>query len=69
MVPLSAIEAVVKRVASRVNYGLEAPDGCKPPASACAWRWEISQDCKDWLPKNISEKADVRKHDRLQVSA
>ncbi|KAL1680833.1 chromatin assembly factor 1 subunit A-domain-containing protein [Schizophyllum commune] len=67
MVPLSAIEAVVKRVASRVNYGLEAPDGCKPPASACAWRWEISQDYKDWLPKNIREKADVRKHDRLQA--
>ncbi|KAL1717346.1 chromatin assembly factor 1 subunit A-domain-containing protein [Schizophyllum commune] len=67
MVPLSAIEAVVKRVASRVNYGLEAPDGCKPPASACVWRWEISQDYKDWLPKNIREKADVRKHDRLQA--
>uniref|UniRef100_D8PWL3 Chromatin assembly factor 1 subunit A dimerization domain-containing protein n=1 Tax=Schizophyllum commune (strain H4-8 / FGSC 9210) TaxID=578458 RepID=D8PWL3_SCHCM len=67
LVPLSAIEAVVKRVASRVNYGLEAPDGCKPPASACAWRWEISQDYKDWLPKNIREKADVRRQDRLQA--
>ncbi|KAL1668410.1 hypothetical protein GGF50DRAFT_111239 [Schizophyllum commune] len=67
MVPLSAIEAVVKRVASRVNYGLEAPDGCKPPASACAWRWEIGQDYKDWLPKNIREKADVRRQDRLQA--
>ncbi|KAL1748116.1 chromatin assembly factor 1 subunit A-domain-containing protein [Schizophyllum fasciatum] len=66
MLPLSAIETAVKRVASRVNYGLDAPDGCKPPASVCAWRWEISQDFRDWLPKNIREKADTRRQDRLE---
>ncbi|TRM61784.1 hypothetical protein BD626DRAFT_570490 [Schizophyllum amplum] len=67
MLPLSALESTIKTVASRVNYGLDAPDGCKAPASACVWRWEISQNYRDWLPKNVREKADSRRQDRLQA--
>ena len=68
ILPLETVEYAIKSVAKRVNYGLDSPvEGGKVPASWLLWRWEVSDSCRDWLPKNIREKVDKRWRDRQQV--
>lgn len=66
--PLSTIEAAIKSVLNRNNYGLDAPSsGGKVPAALCVWRWEVKEGYHDWLPKVSKEKADGRLAERVQV--
>lgn len=67
--PLSTVEAAIKSVVQRNNYGLDGIDGAKAPAAVCVWRWEVKEQHRDWLPKNAREKAEVRVAERVQVSA
>jgi len=67
VLPLSAIEDVVKLLATRVNYGIESPLA-KPPAALCVWRWELNQEYLSFLPRVSREKVDARLTDRIQVS-
>jgi len=67
--PLSVVEAAVKSILSRNNYGLDAPlGGGKLPSSLCVWRWEVKEEHRDWLPKAAREKADGRLAERIRVS-
>ncbi|EIM90432.1 uncharacterized protein STEHIDRAFT_119429 [Stereum hirsutum FP-91666 SS1] len=65
--PLSVIEAAVKHVATRVNYGIDAPQGGRTPPSLCVWRWEVKPEYYDWLPKVSRDKADARLAERVQA--
>ncbi|KAH9171528.1 hypothetical protein EDB89DRAFT_2243493 [Lactarius sanguifluus] len=65
VLPLSAIEDVVKLLANRVNYGIECPL-VKTPAALCVWRWELNQEYISFLPKVSREKVDARLADRIQ---
>jgi chromatin assembly factor 1 subunit A len=67
ILPLGAIEGVVKLLATRVNYGIESPLA-KSPAALCVWRWELNQDYLPFLPKVSRDKVDARLADRIQVS-
>ena len=67
ILPLVAIEGVVKLLATRVNYGIESPLA-KTPAALCVWRWELNQDYLPFLPKVSRDKVDARLADRIQVS-
>ena len=68
--PLDAIEQAVKAVATRCNYGLESTNvASKVPAALHAWRWEVKEDCSDWLPKVAKDKLEVRLAERRQVRA
>ncbi|KAI0361890.1 hypothetical protein OH77DRAFT_1499732 [Trametes cingulata] len=68
ILPLSAVEDAIKSVAKRVNYGLDSPaDGVKVPAAWLIWRWEVVDECRDWLPKNAREKVDNRLRERQQA--
>jgi chromatin assembly factor 1 subunit A len=66
--PLSAVEAAIKSVVQRNNYGLDGIGGAKAPAAFCVWRWEVKEQLRDWLPKNAREKAEVRVAERVRVS-
>ena len=63
---LNAIEDVVKRLATRVNYGIESSIA-KTPAALCVWRWELKQEYLSFLPRVSREKVDARLADRIQV--
>ena len=63
---LKAIEDVVKRLATRVNYGIESFLS-KTPAALCVWRWELKQEYLGFLPRVSREKVDARLADRIQV--
>lgn len=67
---LGVVEAAIKSVATRTNYGLDESgnSGVKVPASICVWRWEVKEQHRDWLPKNAREKAETRLAERIQVS-
>ncbi|KAG5647143.1 hypothetical protein DXG03_001098 [Asterophora parasitica] len=65
--PLSSVEAAIKTVMQRNNYGLDGPSGGKAPAAVCVWRWEVMEQHRDWLPKNAREKAESRLAERLQA--
>ncbi|KAI1787917.1 hypothetical protein LXA43DRAFT_1027472 [Ganoderma leucocontextum] len=68
ILPLDAVEHAIKTIAKRVNYGLDSPvDGGKVPASWLIWRWEVTDPCRDWLPKNAREKVDNRLRERQQL--
>lgn len=68
ILPLDTVEDAIKSVARRVNYGLDNPlDGGRAPAAWHIWRWEVSDECRDWLPKNAKEKVENRLRERLQV--
>jgi chromatin assembly factor 1 subunit A len=67
MLRLSAIEDVIKLLASRVNYGIES-SLAKTPAALCVWRWELKQEYLGFLPKVSQEKIDTRRADRVQAS-
>ncbi|KAI0747928.1 chromatin assembly factor 1 subunit A-domain-containing protein [Daedaleopsis nitida] len=68
MLPLDTVENAIKSVAKRVNYGLDSTgEGGKVPASWLVWRWELSDVCRDWLPKTAKEKADNRLRERQQA--
>ena len=68
ILPLETVEAAIKSVAHRVNYGLDSPaEGGKVPAAWLIWRWEVSGRCRDWLPKTAREKVDNRFRERQQV--
>ncbi|KAF4576838.1 hypothetical protein EYR36_004818 [Pleurotus pulmonarius] len=67
MVPVPIIESAIKSTLVRVNYGLDGLPGSKPPSTVCAWRWEVKDEFKDWLPKTMLEKAESRKADRIQA--
>ncbi|KAI0818944.1 hypothetical protein BC629DRAFT_1579368 [Irpex lacteus] len=67
--PLDIIEKAIKSVATRTNYGLEAsqaPNG-RIPASWQVWRWEVREECREWLPKASREKVGVRLGERVQA--
>lgn len=67
--PLNVIEATIKEIASRNNYGLESiPGGGKVPAGLHIWRWEVKDSYRSWLPKSAKEKIDIRMAERQQVS-
>jgi hypothetical protein len=65
--PMSVVEAAIKSVASRNNYGLDGVVAGKAPAAICAWRWEVKEECSNWLPKAALEKAEARRLERIQV--
>jgi hypothetical protein len=66
---LHVVEAAIKAVAARNNYGLDAvAGGGKAPAAMCIWRWEVKEQHQDYLPKNVREKAEMRLVERAQVS-
>ena len=66
--PLSVVDAAIKYVMNRNNYGLSHPNGGKVPATMCIWRWEVKEEFWDWLPKSGREKAEQRLAERVQVS-
>lgn len=66
ILPLNAIEDVVKRLATRVNYGIES-SLAKTPAALCVWRWELKQEYLGFLPRVSREKVDARLADRIRV--
>jgi chromatin assembly factor 1 subunit A len=66
ILPLNVIEDVVKRLATRVNYGIES-SLAKTPAALCVWRWELKQEYLSFLPKVSREKVDARLANRIQV--
>jgi hypothetical protein len=69
ILPLKVVEAAIKSIMVRNNYGLDRiPGSGKVPAALCVWRWEVRENYVDWLPKNSREKAEVRMAERLQVS-
>ena len=68
MLPLNTVEAAIKSVVQRNNYGLDSIGGIKVPAALCVWRWEVKEQHRDWLPKNVREKAEVRAAERVRVS-
>ncbi|KAG6831301.1 hypothetical protein H0H92_011508 [Tricholoma furcatifolium] len=65
--PLSAVEAAIKAVMQRNNYGLDGIAGGRAPAAVCVWRWEVKDQHRDWLPKNAREKAETRLAERIQA--
>ena len=66
--PLQVVEAAIKSIMNRNNYGLDViPGGGKVPTAMCIWRWEVKDQHIDWLPKNSREKAEVRVAERIQV--
>ena len=67
--PLPVLEAAIKSVLSRNNYGLDAPPGGKLPATLCVWRWEVKEEHRGWLPKGVRDKADGRLAERIQVGS
>ena len=66
ILPLTVIEDVVKRLATRVNYGIDSAL-TKTPAALCIWRWELKQEYLSFLPRVSREKAEARLADRIQV--
>ncbi|KZT11534.1 uncharacterized protein LAESUDRAFT_740995 [Laetiporus sulphureus 93-53] len=65
---LSAVESAIRHVASRNDYGLDAMPGLgKRPAAFHVWKWEIKDEYKDWVPKQVREKAEARHAERLQA--
>ncbi|KAG6897299.1 hypothetical protein C0992_002741 [Termitomyces sp. T32_za158] len=65
--PLNAVETAIKTVMQRNNYGLDNIGGGKAPAAVCVWRWEAKDQHRDWLPKNVREKAESRLTERVQA--
>ncbi|KAG6821095.1 hypothetical protein H0H93_007254 [Arthromyces matolae] len=65
--PLDVVEAAIKTVLHRNNYGLDGIAGGKAPAAVCVWRWEVKAQHRDWLPKNAREKAEQRLAERVQA--
>jgi chromatin assembly factor 1 subunit A len=66
--PLPVVEAAIKSILSRINYGLDAPQGMgKLPASLCVWRWEVKDEHRGWLPRAARDKTDARLAERVQV--
>lgn len=65
--PPSVVEAAISSIMERNNYGLEAPALAKLPAALAAWRWEVRDEFKDWLPKSARDKAEARLEERKQV--
>lgn len=68
LLPVTAVEAVIKSTMNRNNYGLDALPGVKLPSSSCVWRWETKEQYKDWLPKAVREKTEARIAERVEVS-
>jgi chromatin assembly factor 1 subunit A len=67
---LNVVEAAIKAIVARHNYGLDGiPGGGKPPAAVCVWRWEVKEQHRDWLPKIARAKAEIRLAERAQVSS
>ncbi|KAF9009375.1 chromatin assembly factor 1 subunit A-domain-containing protein [Cyathus striatus] len=67
ILPQYVVEASIKSILNRNNYGLDVAHGVKAPASLSVWRWEVREECRDWLPKSAREKADARQAERLQA--
>ncbi|TFY78564.1 hypothetical protein EWM64_g5445 [Hericium alpestre] len=65
VLPIETIEATIKSVADRVNYGIDVANA-KVPASLCVWRWEVKSQYRDWLPKASRDKIDARLAERVQ---
>ena len=65
--PLSVVEAGINSIMDRNNYGLDAPALTKLPAALAAWRWEVKDEFKNWLPKSARDKAEARLEERKQV--
>lgn len=66
--PLSAVEAVIKSIMTRTNYGLDPPSGTtKVPAALSVWRWELDEKHVDWLPASVRHKAASRREERVEV--
>ncbi|KAJ7098084.1 chromatin assembly factor 1 subunit A-domain-containing protein [Mycena belliarum] len=64
---LAVVEAALKSVADRKNYGLDGMPGVKAPAAVCVWRWEAKPAHLDWLPRSSRDKAENRIAERLQA--
>ncbi|KAI0807211.1 hypothetical protein C8Q74DRAFT_46269 [Fomes fomentarius] len=68
VLPLETVESAIQTVARRVNYGLDTPEaGGKVPAAWLLWRWEVTDQCREWLPKAAKEKVDNRLRERQQA--
>ncbi|SJL00238.1 uncharacterized protein ARMOST_03550 [Armillaria ostoyae] len=67
LLPVTAVEAVIKSTMNRNNYGLDALPGVKLPSSSCVWRWETKEQYKDWLPKAVREKTEARIAERVEA--
>ncbi|KAI0312729.1 hypothetical protein OF83DRAFT_1176353 [Amylostereum chailletii] len=67
ILPLETVEVAIKSVARRINYGVDVINSVKIPAALCVWRWEVTQDNHDWLPKASREKIEARMAERIQA--
>ncbi|KAG7452660.1 uncharacterized protein BT62DRAFT_1070403 [Guyanagaster necrorhizus] len=67
LLPVTAVEAVIKSTMNRNNYGLDVLSGVKIPSSSCVWRWEMKDEYKDWLPKAVREKTEARIAERVEA--
>ncbi|KAH9946279.1 uncharacterized protein BXZ73DRAFT_86440 [Epithele typhae] len=68
ILPTDVLEAAVRTIAKRVNYGLDPPvEGSKVPAAWHIWRWEVQETYRGWLPKAVREKAENRTRERQQL--
>lgn len=68
LLSLHVVEAAIKSVATRTNYGFESnPSGGKVPNQLCIWRWEVEERNHDWLPKSLKDKLEARLLERRQV--
>ncbi|KAG2157432.1 hypothetical protein DEU56DRAFT_764608 [Suillus clintonianus] len=65
--PLLVVEHAIQSLMVRTNYGLDGPVGYKLPSVVCAWRWEVRDDHRHWLPKSAKEKAETRIAERVQA--
>ncbi|KAF5391448.1 hypothetical protein D9757_002078 [Collybiopsis confluens] len=65
--PISIVETAIQEVALRNNYGIETDLGIKAPAATCVWRWEVKEEFRSWLPKNMREKVASRLADRVKA--
>ncbi|KAK2460579.1 hypothetical protein APHAL10511_007049 [Amanita phalloides] len=65
--PLSVVEAAIKVILERNNYGLYPSNGGRVPAAISLWRWEVKEAFWDWLPKSGREKAEQRVAERVQA--
>ncbi|KAA1471273.1 hypothetical protein DENSPDRAFT_799075 [Dentipellis sp. KUC8613] len=66
ILPVETIEMTIKALADRINYGIDAPNSTKVPASLCVWRWEVKNSHRDFLPKASRDKIESRLAERLQ---
>jgi hypothetical protein len=69
ILPVSILEGAIRELAERHNYGLDpnSVGAGRIPAALYIWRWEVKPERRDWLPKSIRSKVEMRIAEREQV--